>query len=103
MFFKQLRNMIPPLPCHADTILDHIITQMDGKGISDKKLRKAVAKVKEESVPKMKEYEEKLESIEAGGRLSQTRDQAKLIPTAAPLYIKKKEMTLLSSPLLYLF
>ena len=41
--------------CHADTILDHIITQMDEKGISDKKLRKAVAKVKGESVPKMKE------------------------------------------------
>ena len=38
----------------------------------------------------MKGYEEKLESIEAGGRLSQKRDQAKLIPTAAPLYIKKR-------------
>lgn len=58
---------------HRDTILDHIITQMDEKSISDKKLRKAVAKVKEESVPKMKKYEEKLESIEAGGRWSQKR------------------------------
>ena len=44
MHFKQLRDMISPLSCHADTILDHIITQMDGKGISDKKLRKAVGK-----------------------------------------------------------
>ena len=34
---------------------------MDEKGISDKKLRKEVTKVKEESVPKMKEYEEKFE------------------------------------------
>ena len=47
--------MISPLSCHVNTILDHILTQMDDKGSSDKKLRKAVAKVKEGSVPKMKE------------------------------------------------
>ena len=63
MHFRQLRDMISPLSCHADTNLDHILTQMEEKVITDKKLRKAVAKVKEESVPKMKEYEEKLEII----------------------------------------
>ena len=47
--------MISPFSCHANTILDHILTQMDENGISNKKLRKAVAKVKEESVPTMKE------------------------------------------------
>ena len=57
MLFRQLRDMISPLSCHANTIVDHILTQMDEKGISDKKLRKAVAKVKGESVPKMKEDE----------------------------------------------
>ena len=43
---------------------DDILAQMDEKGIIDKKLRK----VKEESVPKMKEYEEKLEIV--GDRVS---------------------------------
>ena len=38
---------------------DEILKKMDENGISDKKLQKAVSKIKEESVPKMKEYEEK--------------------------------------------
>ena len=50
MLFKQLRDIISSLSCHADTSLDHILTQMDKKVISDKKLRKAVAKVKEEKL-----------------------------------------------------
>ena len=55
---------------------DDILAQMDEKGISDKKLRKAVAKVKEESVPKMKEYEEKLEIVGERGSYSKTDNDA---------------------------
>ena len=55
---------------------DDILVQMDEKGISDKKLRKAVAKVKEESVPKMKEYEEKLEIVGERGSYSKTDKDA---------------------------
>ena len=55
---------------------DEILTQMDEKGISDKKLRKAVSKVKEESVPKMKEYEEKLEIVGDRGSYSKTDKDA---------------------------
>ena len=55
---------------------DDILAQMDEKGISDKKLRKAVAKVKEESVPKMKEYEEKLEIVGERGSYSKTDKDA---------------------------
>ena len=35
--------MISSVLCHADTILDHTLTQMDEKVISDKMLHKAVA------------------------------------------------------------
>ena len=42
---------------------ERILDRMDEAGISDKRLRKAVSGVKEESVPKMKEYEEKLEIV----------------------------------------
>ena len=35
---------------------DDILAQMAEKGVSDKKLRKTISKVKEESVPKTKEY-----------------------------------------------
>ncbi len=42
---------------------DNILVQMDEKGISNKKLRKEVIKVMEESVAKMQEYEEKLEIV----------------------------------------
>ena len=55
---------------------DEILAQMDEKGISDKKLRKAVIKVKEESVPKMKEYEEKLEIVGDRGSYSKTDKDA---------------------------
>ena len=55
---------------------DEILAQMDEKGISDKKLRKAVVKVKEESVPKMKEYEEKLEIVGDRGSYSKTDKDA---------------------------
>ena len=42
---------------------EDILNHMDENGISDKKLRKEVTKVKEESVPKMKEYEDKLDTV----------------------------------------
>lgn len=53
-----------------------ILTQMDEQGISNKKLRKSVVKVKEESVPKMKEYEEKLETVGERGSYSKTDKDA---------------------------
>ena len=31
MLFKQLCDMISSLSCHADTILDHFLTQMEEK------------------------------------------------------------------------
>lgn len=55
---------------------DDILAHMDEKGIGDRKLRKAVAKVKEESVPKMKEYEEKLEIVGERGSYSKTDHDA---------------------------
>ena len=55
---------------------DEILARMDEKGISDKKLRKEVTKVKEESVPKMKEYEEKLEIAGERGSYSKTDKDA---------------------------
>ena len=55
---------------------DDILAQMDEKGISNKKLRKEVTKVKEESVPKMKEYEEKLEIVGERGSYSKTDKDA---------------------------
>ena len=55
---------------------DDILAQMDEKGISDKKLRKEVTKVKEESVQKMKEYEEKLEIVGERGSYSKTDKDA---------------------------
>ena len=55
---------------------DDILAQMDEKGIIDKKLRKEVTKVKEESVPKMKECEEKLEIVGERGSYSKTDKDA---------------------------
>ena len=56
--------------------MDKILKKMDETGISDKKLRKAVSRVKEESVPKMKEYEEKLEIAGERGSYSKTDPDA---------------------------
>lgn len=55
---------------------EDILTQMDEKGVSDKKSRNTVAKVKEEYVPKMKEYEEKLEIVGERGSYSKTDKDA---------------------------
>ena len=55
---------------------DDILAQTDEKGISDKKLRKEVTKVKEESVPKMKEYKEKFEILGERDSYSKTDKDA---------------------------
>lgn len=55
---------------------DEILAIMDKRGISDKKLRKSVLEVKEESVPKMKEYEEKLDTVGERGSYSKTDHDA---------------------------
>ena len=55
---------------------DDILVQMDEKGISDKKLRKTVSKVNEEFVPKMEEYEQKLEIAGERGSYSKTDNDA---------------------------
>ena len=55
---------------------DGILALMDENYVSDKKLRKGVAKVSEESVPKMKEYEEKLEIAGEHGSYSKTDNDA---------------------------
>ena len=55
---------------------DDILAQMDEKGISDKKLLKEISKVKEEAVPKMTEYEEKLEIVGERGSYSKTDKDA---------------------------
>lgn len=50
---------------------DRILDRMDKEGISDKKLRKTVEKVWREKAPKMKEYEDKLDTL--GGRNSYSK------------------------------
>ena len=55
---------------------DKIIAEMDAKGISDKNLRKAVTEVREEHVPKMKEYEDKLDVLGERNSYSKTDHDA---------------------------
>lgn len=56
----------------AEAILD----KMDRDGISDKKMRKAVEKVKSEKAPKMREYEERLETMGERNSFSKTDPDA---------------------------
>ncbi|MBO6051196.1 MAG: transposase, partial [Bacteroidales bacterium] len=56
----------------AEAILD----KMDREGISDKKMRKAVEKVKSEKAPKMREYEDKLETLGERNSFSKTDPDA---------------------------
>jgi len=53
-----------------------ILDKMDREGISDKKMRKAVEKVKSEKAPKMREYEEKLETLGERNSFSKTDPDA---------------------------
>ena len=55
---------------------DAIIEEMDKRGIGHKPLRKAVKQVKEESVAKMQEYEEKLDTVGDRGSYSKTDKDA---------------------------
>ena len=53
-----------------------IIEEMDRRGISDKPLRRAVGQVQKESVAKMQEYEEKIETVGERGSYSKTDKDA---------------------------
>ena len=55
---------------------DRILKKMDEEGISDKKLRKTVDKVKAESASKMKEYEDKLDILGDRNSYSKTDPDA---------------------------
>ena len=55
---------------------DRILKKMDESGLSDKKLRKSVEKVKNESAPKMKDYEDKLETLGERNSYSKTDPDA---------------------------
>ena len=55
---------------------DRILKKMDDDGISDKKMRRAVEKVKSESAPKQKEYEEKLDILGERNSYSKTDPDA---------------------------
>ena len=55
---------------------DRILDKMDKEGISDKKLRKTVEKVKTEKVEKMKEYKDKLETLGERNSYSKTDPDA---------------------------
>ena len=55
---------------------DKILAEMDDKGVSDKRLRKAVREVREEHVQKMKEYEDKLNTLGDRNSYSKTDHDA---------------------------
>ena len=55
---------------------DRILKKMDNEDISDKKMRKAVEKVRSESAPKQKEYENKLETLGERNSYSKTDPDA---------------------------
>ena len=65
---------------------DRILRKMDEDGISDKKLRKSVEKVKSESAPKQKEYEDKL------GTLGERNSYSKTDPDATFMRMKEDAM-----------
>ena len=55
---------------------ERILEKMDEAGISDKRLRKAVMSVRDEAVAKMKEYEDKLETVGERNSYSKTDPDA---------------------------
>ena len=55
---------------------ENILNKMDGEGISDRKMRKAVEKVRTEKAPKMRGYEEKLEILGNRNSYSKTDSDA---------------------------
>ena len=67
VFFMWLSGMSRP---------DRILEKMDKEGVSDKKLRKAVSKIKEESLPKPDEYNRHLEILGERNSYSKTDSDA---------------------------
>lgn len=65
---------------------DRILKKMDNEDISDKKMRKAVEKVRSESAPKQKEYENKLET------LGERNSYSKTDPDATFMRMKEESM-----------
>jgi len=65
---------------------ERVLEEMDRKGLSDKNMRKAVKKVKEESVAKMKEYEDKLDT------LGERNSYSKTDPDATFMHMKEDAM-----------
>ena len=65
---------------------DRILERMDKDGISDKKLRKAVSKVKEDSLPKLDEYDKHLEI------LGERNSYSKTDPDATFMHMKEDAM-----------
>ena len=65
---------------------ERIIEKMNKDGVSDKKLRKAVTKVKEESLPKLDEYDKHLEIL--GDRNSYSKTD----PDATFMHMKEDAM-----------
>src|SRR5574344_2141058 len=55
---------------------DNILDKMDREGLSDRKMRKSVEKVKSEKAPKMREYEGKLETLGERNSFSKTDPDA---------------------------
>ena len=55
---------------------DRIISEMDSKGISDKRLRKVVKEAHDEHAPKMKEYEDRLDTLGDRNSYSKTDPDA---------------------------
>lgn len=65
---------------------DRILEKIDKEGVSDRKLRKAVTKVKEESLPKLDEYDRHLEIL--GDRNSYSKTD----PDATFMHMKEDAM-----------
>ena len=65
---------------------DRILEKMDEEGVSDKKLRKAVSKIKEESLPKLDEYDKHLEI------LGERNSYSKTDPDATFMHMKEDAM-----------
>ena len=65
---------------------ERIIEKMEKEGVADKKLRKAVTKVKEESLPKLDEYDKHLEI------LGERNSYSKTDPDATFMHMKEDAM-----------
>lgn len=59
-----------------DRRANRILEKMDENGLSNNKLRKSVEKIKNENAPKMKKYEEKLDTLGARNSYSKTDHDA---------------------------